>query len=329
MVMSFMPILLCLLLCFFTASAAEPPRAEIGNQAITARFYLPDPVNGYYRGTRFDWSGVIYSLRTARHEYFGQWFPRYDPKLHDAIMGPVEEFRSADGGLGYSQALPGQTFVRIGVGAVRKPAENEYLAFKTYEIVDPGKWTVKVGRDNIRFVHELNAGNGYAYRYTKTVRLPGLADPVMVIEHSLENRGSKPIETAQYNHNFFVIDGRSVGPPMRVQFPFALKAKRPFATNLAEVEGGEIRYNEYIPPGESIYGEFEGFGTAATDYDIRVENRDSGAGVRIRGDRPIVRLVYWSIKTVLSPEAYIQLNVAPGKTEKWKYTYDFYELPKP
>jgi hypothetical protein len=107
-----------ILLPFACVSAADFPEARISSKTVTAKFYLPDAERGYYRGTRFDWSGQIYSLRTLGHEYFGQWFERYDPKLHDAIMGPVEEFRSADGGLGYAEAEPGGKFVRIGVGAV-------------------------------------------------------------------------------------------------------------------------------------------------------------------------------------------------------------------
>ncbi len=112
-------------IALFLFAAAQPPTdapsVEIKNAAITAKILLPDPDRGYYRGTRFDWSGVTASLRTKNHEYFGVWFPRYDPKLHDAIMGPVEEFRSADGGMGYAEAAPGDTFIRIGVGVVRRP----------------------------------------------------------------------------------------------------------------------------------------------------------------------------------------------------------------
>ncbi len=138
-----------ILFLYAVATAADFPQAQIANKAITAKFYLPDAERGYYRGTRFDWSGQIYSLRAGNHEYFGQWFERYDPKLHDAIMGPVEEFRSADGGIGYSEAKAGGTFIRIGVGVVRKPEEPEYAPFKTYDIVDPGQW--KVLRDAAGF----------------------------------------------------------------------------------------------------------------------------------------------------------------------------------
>ena len=106
--------------------AGEFPEAEISNGSIQARLLLPDPEHGYYRGTRFDWSGAIASLKYKGHEYFGQWFEKYDPKIHDAIMGPVEEFRTNDAGLGYAEAKTGDTFIRIGVGVVRKPEEAQY-----------------------------------------------------------------------------------------------------------------------------------------------------------------------------------------------------------
>jgi hypothetical protein len=41
------------------------PRAEIGNGVLTAKPYLPDSENGYYRGTRFDWPGNMPSLEYA------------------------------------------------------------------------------------------------------------------------------------------------------------------------------------------------------------------------------------------------------------------------
>src|SRR5215471_14348976 len=105
---------------FAQLTAAQFPEAEISNTRIRAKLYLPDPESGYYRATRFDWSGQIASLEWKGHNYFGQWFERYDPKLHDAIMGPVEEFIAP---LGYDEAKPGETFLRIGAGIARKPDE--------------------------------------------------------------------------------------------------------------------------------------------------------------------------------------------------------------
>ncbi len=318
--------ILVLALLAATVSAADFPEAEISNGVVTAKFYLPDAEKGYYRGTRFDWSGVIYSLRTLGHEYFGQWFDRYDPKLHDAIQGPVEEFRSADGGIGYSDAAPGGTFVRIGVGTVRKPeGEHEYQMFKTYEIVDGGKWTVHKRRDQIEFTHELRGADGYAYRYSKTVRLVK-GKPEMILEHALKNTGTKTIRTEQYDHNFFMMDSQPTGPDASVRFPFDLKPKAPVRGTAAEINGGEITYSRELRKGESVFGEFEGFGATAADYDIRMEHMKAGAGVHITADQPLSKQVFWSINTTFCPEPYILINVEPGKTFRWKYTYDFYSL---
>jgi hypothetical protein len=305
-------------------SAAEPPQAAISNGVIDAKFYLPDAENGYYQGTRFDWSGVIFSLRYQGHDYFGQWFPRYDPKLHDAIMGPVEEYRTNDAGLGFQEAKAGGKFIRIGVGVVRKPDDNAYQAFKTYDILEHGAWRVKKGKDRIEFAHTLTTDLGYSYVYRKTVRL-ARGKPVMTIEHSLKNTGTKAIETAQYNHNFFVMDGKPTGPESSVRFAFEPRATQDLK-GMAEVRGTQLVYLKELQPKESTFTTLEGFGSTAKDYDIRVENRQAGTGVHITGDQPIGKLVYWSIRTTFCPEPYVNLRIEPGATKKWTYTYEFYTL---
>ena len=58
-------LLLCLSSCFLLAE--DYPQAEISNGLIRAEVMLPDPQNGSYRGTRFDWSGdadtIPYNVR--------------------------------------------------------------------------------------------------------------------------------------------------------------------------------------------------------------------------------------------------------------------------
>lgn len=302
---------------------ASFPEAEISNGTVHAKLYLPDPEKGYYRGTRFDWSGVIADLTYENHHYFGKWFDRYDPKLHDAISGPVEEFSS----LGYDNAKTGETFVRIGVGVVKKPEESSYRFTRTYDLVDGGTWTVHKKRDRVEFIHKLKdkSGSGYSYIYKKTVRL-AKNKPELILEHSLKNIGWQPIDANVYNHNFFVIDNQPSGPEFSVKFPFEVRATGDLK-NLAETQGTQIRYLRELEKGQSTYTELEGFGKSAKDYDITVENRKSGAGVRVIGDRPLSRLVFWSIRTTLCPEAYIHLRIEPGSTTKWQAVYNFYTLP--
>ena len=119
--------------------AQDYPKAEISNGLIHAELMLPDSQNGSYRGTRFDWSGIISSLQSQGHEYFGQWHKHHDPKIHDAVTEPLEEFRTNDSGLGYEEAKPGDAFVRIGIGTVRKPEEKAYRPYDSYDICRPGK----------------------------------------------------------------------------------------------------------------------------------------------------------------------------------------------
>jgi hypothetical protein len=79
-------------------------------------------------------------------------------------------------------------------------------------------------KDWTEFTQRLPDKIGCGYLYTKRVSLNRGA-PEMVISHSLKNTGAKVIETTQYNHNFFVIDGQPSGPGITIRFPFDLKAK--------------------------------------------------------------------------------------------------------
>jgi hypothetical protein len=318
--------LLLLALVVLAQAGAGAPQAEIATARSRAKVYLPHTQSGYYRGTRFDWSGAIHSLAWGGHEYFGQWFEKYDPQLHDAITGPVEEFLTGDSSVGYDAAKPGETFVRIGVGAVRKPEESAYRRFATYEIVDPGTWRVDEKKDSITFVHELSDRNsgGYAYVYRKRLSLDGNR---LVLDHTLKNAGRKPIATSVYNHNFFTLDGRTTGPDFAVAFRFTPRAARAL-NGLAEVRGSEIVFLREFERGQTVFTEVEGFGGSASDYDIRIENRKTGAGVRITGNRPLAKLLFWSAVKTVCPEPYIDASVEPGKETSWRIQYEFYEVKR-
>jgi hypothetical protein len=315
-------LLVCLSSCFLLAE--DYPKAEISNGLIRAEVMLPDPQSGSYRGTRFDWSGVISSLQFSGHEYFGRWYEHHDPKIHDAITGPVEAFQTNAKGLGYDEAKAGGTFVRIGIGTLRKPDEKEYRPYETYEIVDPGKWTIHRHKDRIEFTQRLSSER-YAYVYRKTVRLVK-GKPQLLLEHSLKNTGRKVIETDQYNHNFFVIDHEVVGPDIVVKFVFTPNPLRGFKDR-AEVHGQEIVFPHELEGKNGVFSELEGTGTQVKDYDFRIENLKTGAGVRFTSDQPLQKVNFWAISTVAVAEPYIQLKIEPGKESRWTIRYDFYTMP--
>ena len=312
-------IFISLLFCCF-GSAAQPPHSFIHNDSIVADLYLPDASKGYYRATRFDWSGLIASLEYKGHSYFGQWFEKYSPTTHDAVTGPVESF----GPVGYDEAKPGETFVKIGVGVLRKPAEKMYQSFRLYDIVDGGKWIIKKKTNEVKFIQELRDSTGYAYVYTKTIKLVK-GKPQLILEHSLKNTGQKTIETDVFDHNFPVIDKEPTGPAMKIRFPFNVQAEGKGWGVLAQTNGNEIIFLRELGGKESVYSAgLQGFGNTANDYNFNIQNQKTGAGIKITGDQPLEKLVYWACSTTACPEPYIKLKILPGEEMKWNIKYEFY-----
>lgn len=340
--------------------AADFPGAEISNDQIKAHLYLPDQKNGFYRSTRFDWSGVISRLEYQGRTFYGTWFDKIDPAVYDfgyddkgvvsapftAMIGPGEEFNTDGAALGFAEAKPGGTFIKIGVGVLRKPKAGEppvpprpanlsgrsgmaldpdrYDHSRVYTIVDPGKWTVRKTKDWVEFTHVLNDdADGYGYVYRKTIRLV-TGKPVMRIEHSLTNTGNKPIRSTVYNHNFFVLDKQGPSEGLTITVPFQMETPRPPTAGLLEVRGNQLVYTKTLAAEDRATATIRGFGSTAKDYDIRVENRQLGAGYHVTGDQPLSNIAVWSIRTVNAVEPYIAMSIDPGKEFHWTLTYDYF-----
>src|SRR5688572_10720670 len=212
--------------------AQSHPSHQISNGEISATIYLPDAKNGFYKTTRFDWSGAIGSLTYKGHDYYGTWFSKitdiydfgYEGPGKDvisadftAMVGPAEEF----GALGYNDVPAGGLFVKPGVGVLKRDEMN-YNHSRPYAIANGGRWDVKTSRDSVEFTHTLDEPSiGFGYVYTKVVRLtPG--KPQMTISHILKNSGSKPIVTNVYNHNFTTIDKQPPGPDVENTVPWQM-----------------------------------------------------------------------------------------------------------
>jgi hypothetical protein len=317
------------------ASTTSYPDARIANGQIEARLYLPDARNGFYRSTRFDWSGVIASLRYEGHEYYGPWFAAVDPPVRDfvyrngdivvgaqsAMVGPAEEFRTPQG---YESARPGETFVKVGVGVLSKPDDERYSGYANYPIVDPGIWLVETDARSVTTTQEVrDPASGFGYDYRKTVRLAD-GRPELSIEHSLTNTGRRPIRTRQYNHNFLVLDGAPTSPDFVITLPFEVNTTTPPDSQVAAIEGNRIVYRKTLTGEDRVFFRIQGFGPDPKDYDVRIENRATGAGVRITSDQPLADMSLWSIRSVISLEPDVDINLDPGESMDWTLTYTYY-----
>jgi hypothetical protein len=320
-------------------TAADAPQTEITNSQIRLKLYLPDADHGFYRGTRFDWSGVVGSLQFAGHEFYAPWFQRTGD-VHDfiydgaeivagpctAITGPAEEFVANGKALGFDDAQPGGTFIKIGVGVLRRPDDKPYDPYRLYPIADGGKWTVSPKAGAVDFRQELtDPATGYGYDYRKTVSLTG-DEAQMVIAHSLRNTGRRAIETSVYNHNFLYLDRQPPGPGRSLTVSFPIKADPPLDPAIAEVRNNQLLLKKTLAGEERVYTVISGFGSEPKDYDFRVESRDAGVGLRITGDRPLSKVALWTIRAPHSIEPFIAMRIEPGAEFTWRLQYDFYRL---
>ena len=311
------------------------PLVQIANDHLLAQLHLPDINDGFYRGTRFDWSGVVAGVQYQGHQYYAPWYTKRVPGVHDyvddgtdivagrqsAITGPAEEFPQPQG---FETAQAGETFVKLGVGLLRKAANTPYSCYESYEIADPGTRSVRTTASSVEFTHQLgDARSGFGYVYRKTVSVAS-GRPDLLIEHTLHNTGRVAIRAEQYNHNFLTLDSAPIGPDFLIALPFRVSALSAPDPTLALVREKEIRFLKILAPHQVVGFSMEGFGNDAGDYDIRIENQKTGAGMRITGDRPLTRLALWSIRSVVSMEPFIDVSTEPGGHTVWRYNYTHY-----
>jgi len=306
------------------------PHREISNGIVSAKVYLPGE-DGFYRGTRFDRTGVVAHATYKGHDFGEPWFSSYSPHVRDfmwkdhqvtvstvsAAVGPAEDFQP----VGFDEAGDKGSFLKIGVGVMQR-TNPTYDFVHAYPVVNEGTRGESHTKDSVRLTHTIaDKASGYGYSYVKTVRMvPGKAQ--MTVEHVLKNTGRKAITTTVYCHNFLTLGAGNEN--VAITAPFDIKADKPFAPGTAAVEGKALKYLRAIPEGESVTSPISGFGSSASDYDFTVKNTATGFGQRIRADQPLARINFWSIRTNVSWEPYIAIDIKPGETKRWTYTYDYF-----
>ena len=59
------------------------PHRDITNGIMTARLGTTDGTTGFYRGTRFDQAGQVFSLELNGRQFYGPWFDAVSPDVLD------------------------------------------------------------------------------------------------------------------------------------------------------------------------------------------------------------------------------------------------------
>ncbi|MDL5045322.1 hypothetical protein QQ054_04610 [Oscillatoria amoena NRMC-F 0135] len=307
-----LPMLVIAMAC--ARGPSSPTQLHIRAGEVSAMIHLPDPHTGHYRGARFDWSGMIGELRVGSHVIWNEWNSSEDPIGHDDnAVGAAMEF-GMHAPLGFDNAAPGEGFIKIGVGILRKPADDQPYAFGfRYDFIEPPAWTISSTRDSVTFRQSISH-RGYGYTYIKRV----IVSPQgMVIECDLANTGQRPISTEVYNHNFFRLSGRGLEPPLSIRF------ERParFVSNAKGVDAFEIGDAiRVVTPltRKSVWAPLEFDGDAAPRTFVI---RNDELAVTVEHDLPIARHVLYGRPEFISVEPFIVLSIPPGDRARWSYRY--------
>ncbi len=140
-------------------------------------------------------------------------------------------------------------------------------------------------------------------------------------------RGRLEIHSSVYNHNFIVLDHQPPGPDFTLTVPFQISTTRPPVNGLAEVRGNQVVFLRALSCQDEVALPIQGFSDGAKDAEIVVENEKVGAGLRIGGNRSLLRDLVWSIRRVLAIEPYVSIDIQPGGEFTWNDTLDYYTLP--
>lgn len=307
-------------------SASEYPRQTLRNAVgLEAVVMLPDAERGYYRGTRMDHAGMVAELRWQGHVVFAPWRQPHDPTSPDHAIGLAGEF-DFHGPQGFAATKTGDTFLKIGVGKLIRPAEGKgaeaYFFNRRYEVAEAPPWTVTAGANGRALsMRQVATAGDAGYDYTCTVTLAADA-PVLTITHALTNLGSETLATEHYSHHFFTFDAAEVGPGYRLSLPFDVRwdpvdARR---TTLVEVRDRTIHLVEPLTGNGSLFLPLlHEAGVAANAFTI---GGDTGVAVAYRGSHPATSWQVYAERSAMCPEPFVALTIEAGATTTFERRYE-------
>lgn len=212
-----------------------------------------DEVSSFYESTRFEHGSMIGNVTYFSHTLYGTdlWRPPHNPWNVESGIGLASEFGFGDNGahcegvtcswknkenvgrggkfiingvLGYDEALPGESFLKIGVGSLIKGSCQGCNGTEDYQFNNPykfaenhptnEKWTFQQKSKNSitmmqkAFLQSPKSSKIYSYQLKKDISLQGRT---LEVTSTLTNLGTDDFHTPWYSHHFFTCDSKPVG----------------------------------------------------------------------------------------------------------------------
>ncbi len=284
----------------------------LANDSIELDIQLP--FEGYQLA-RFDWTGKIHRIKFRGMQLSG--CEDASRRNHiDLGKGLYNEFGITTP-LGYNETTIGDWFHKIGIGLLKKKG-TEYQFHGEFE-VRPARFKTDATGTDIKMTCTSDVYNGYAYVLQKVITL---RDQGFEIIYDLENTGSKPIITDEYNHNFIQFAREWNADAFSLDLPFPIQPHR--MTEMVNPEGvvvlGVSAFNfKNKPTTPFFFADISG-GTSVDAHWI-LRNHASGITIEERGDFQTDSINLWGAPEVISPELFIKLHIPPGKSYNWSRRY--------
>jgi hypothetical protein len=263
-------------------------------------------------GSRFDRTGVCTQVfLDDRFSFLGQ--EAHGDYTGTGGVGLCGEF-GIETPIGYAAVGPGESFPKIGIGALQRVSDAAYSFMQEYPL-KPFPFTVRRDDNAVGFQAAGCECGPWRFDYSKWLVVD---DTTLRIEYRVVNRGGLPIRTEEYCHNFMRIADEDISEQLVLEcsFPLAPQLNDP----RAHIAGRAVRLTQ-LHKGYLLLVQKEALPTDPVTWTLRLPGK---AGVAVTEDFPLHRFTLWSMTHAISPEFLIWLDIAPGAEKRWQRTYRFF-----
>ncbi len=284
---------------------------ELKNDRLTVEIAKPRTV---YTGQRFDATGWVAQITLdGLHTFCSSESGAGNGKGTGGV-GICNEFGLTEA-IGYDEIGSGEWFPKLGVGILKRPDNKPYSFMLPHE-VRPYPIDFSADETSVEFrVHPVDC-RGYAAALTKRL---SINDDQLQIAYRLDNTGSRAIHTHEYCHNFLLIARHPVGPEYSLHHGCPMST--PPRSKILKTDAGETQWLSLAPADDHYY--FRCDNPPSNGRTWRMLHTPTGLSVSEQTDRPWMRFALWGGRDVISPEAFIAIDLDPGQTMTWTRTFKF------
>jgi len=273
-----------------------------------------------YKGSRFDWSGKISSIRfkdlplTTVEDTI--------PKDVDFLgRGLYNEF-GITSPVGFEEAPVGGWFHKIGVGLLKK--EHKQYLFHRKHVIRPANFDITYKNQKIIIICKSELVNGYSYILKKEI---SISENSFTINYFLHNTGEKKIITDEYVHNFMAINNALIGKDYTLKFPFQIDStlfdETVNSENKVEIGSDNITFHE-TPKKQFFFSNLTGGKELQAEW--MLTNLKTGVGIKEIGNFKTNKINLWGWKHVISPELFFKISIDPKGTVEWSRKFDVFKI---